>query len=310
MFMTVLRDMETTYTVPPRHIVYMLLFEGFGIHGDKRKSWSAERLRLTWHAYLRALRDSKTRLHDMYQGNESMDMVWENPLSSIITDVQPDMPTEDPKGFYVPLPSPDAEVTPGFVQRDDPGGFYASRPLDDTESAPDPAKPEDPDKSTAADDSVAINDEYTLEGPMQPHDPSGFFSSLWPDNMDTAPGPAEPETPNKPTAMDELFTNKNEDSLEAIVDEDEVQTHGVPRYHDSRYPAELERRVENGVFIGRRMVIAILRAFGTCCGPKEVLEAWLQLERLWQPHHRKANDVYAVKEELDKQLSKNPSRVK
>lgn len=66
----------------------------------------------------------------------------------------------------------------------------------------------------------------------------------------------------------------------------------------------MHARVENGVFVGRRMIVAILRAFGTCCGPREVLEGWLQLERLWQPHHYKANDVFAVKEELDRQLSK------
>lgn len=69
-----------------------------------------------------------------------------------------------------------------------------------------------------------------------------------------------------------------------------------------------EQRLENGLFIGRRMIITILQAFGTCCGPKEVLEVWLQLERLWHPQQRKSIDVFAVKEELDKQMSRDPHR--
>lgn len=303
MFMTVLRDMESTYAVPPRHIVYMLLFEGFGIHGDKRKSWSAERLRLTWHAYLRALRDSKTRLVDLYEGNKSTDVVWENPLGSIITENQPDMPTEDPNGLYVPLPSTNAGTTSGFAQRDDPGGFYASVPLDETETARSPAKPDDTNKPTDTDELVSDNDEQTPEGSNKPHNVNGFFSSLWPDDTDTMPNPVRSETPNKPTAIDELFSRKNEDLSEAIIDEEEAED-GFDRYHGNEGHIDLDARVENGVFVGRRMIVAILRAFGTCCGPKEVLEAWLQLERLWQPHHRKANDVFAVKEELDRQLSK------
>ncbi|KAJ5191004.1 uncharacterized protein N7498_009989 [Penicillium cinerascens] len=303
MFMTVLRDMESTYAVPPRHIVYMLLFEGFGIHGDKRKTWSAERLRLTWHAYLRALRDSKTRLVDMYEGNKSTDVVWENPLGSIITENQPDMPTEDPNGLYVPLPSTNAGITSGFAQRDDPGGFYAAVSLDETETAHSPAEPDDPNKPTDTDELVSNNDEQTLEESKKPHNVNGFFSSLWPDDMDTVLDPVRSETPNKPAAIDELFSRKNEDLPEAIIDEEEAEG-GFDKYHGNEDHIDFEARVENGVFVGRRMIVAILRAFGTCCGPREVLEAWLQLERLWQPHHRKASDVFAVKEELDRQLSK------
>jgi hypothetical protein len=71
-------------------------------------------------------------------------------------------------------------------------------------------------------------------------------------------------------------------------------------------PDDLDKYLENGVFVGRKMIVVILRAFGACYGPKEVMEAWLQLERLWHPHHRKAADVLAVKEELDKQLSRGP----
>jgi len=314
MFMAVLRDMESTYTVPPRNLVYMLLFEGFGIHGDKRKSWSAERLRLTWHAYLRALRDSQARLEAMDEGNESKDMVWENPLSSIITDLQPAMPKEDPNGLYVPLPSANAEMASG-LQREDPGGLYTSLPSDDRDTGLGPVTTEDPDKPAgfvsrddeqalqepaAADEPVSSDDEQTLDEPTKPHSPTAFFSSLWPDAIGTAPDPKEPEGP----AIDEPGSRKNYDMVDLINEEAED---GYPEYND--LPG-VDHRVENGVFIGRKMIVAILRAFGTCCGPKEVLEVWFQLQRLWHPNRRKANDVLAVKEELDRQLARNSSNVR
>lgn len=313
MFMTVLRDMESTYAVPPRHIIYMLLFEGFGIHGGTRKSWSAERLRLVWSAYIRALRDSKSRLDDVNEGNQSEEMIWENPLSSMITELQPSLPTEDPNGLYVPLPSTSAEGSFGFMERDDPGGFYISTQLNEVQFVPDVVKPEETAMPTAADQPLPNNDEQTLDGPQKPHDPSGFFSSLWPDDMDLAPDPV----PSTPSVIDESFSRKNEDEdnfahfdeLDEAIAEGELEDRFI-EFGEYKNPAQRDERVENGVFIGRRMVIAIIRAFGTTCGPKEVLEAWLQLERLWKPRHRKTNDVYAVKEELDKQMAKNSPRVK
>ncbi|KAJ5665778.1 uncharacterized protein N7477_008226 [Penicillium maclennaniae] len=297
MFMTVLRDMESTYTVPPRHIIYMLLFEGFGIHGKHKKSWSAERLRLIWSAYLRALRDSKSRLDDLHDGNRSPDMVWENPLSSMITDLQPSLPTEDPNGLYVPLPSSGAKKTPGFMQDDDPGGFFASVQLDKTDSSPEAVNPENTKMFNAADGFLPSNNENPLERPQEPHDTNGFFSSRWPDDLDLAPGPA----PSTPSLIQKSLSTKEDDEETKLTDDlDEVIAEGE---NESAW-------IDRYLFIGRRMVIAILRAFGTTCGPREVLEAWLQLEKIWRPHQRMANDVYAVKEELDKQLAKHSPHVK
>ncbi|KAJ6108103.1 hypothetical protein N7523_009426 [Penicillium sp. IBT 18751x] len=314
MFMTVLRDMESTYIVPPRHIIYMLLFEGFGIHGKHKKSWSAERLRLIWSAYLRALRDSKSRLDDLHDGNRSPDMVWENPLSSMITDLQPSLPTEDPNGLYVPLPSSGAKKTSGFMQDDDPGGFFASVQLDMTDSSPDAVNPESTKIFDVADGSLPSNNENPLERPQEPHDTNGFFSSRWPDDLDLAPGPA----PSTSSLIQKSLSTKKEDDeetkltddLDEVIAEGENESAWIDRYRDHEGPRDHGVGLENGVFIGRRMVIAILRAFGTTCGPREVLEAWLQLEKIWRPHQRMANDVYAVKEELDKQLAKHSPHVK
>lgn len=248
-FMSVLHDMEETFAVPPRHIVYMLLFEGFGIHGRRKKSWSAERLRLTWHAYLRALRDSKARFDGFYADTK---MTWENPLSSRVT---ADMETEPPMS--------------------DPGGFYMSLPSATTETTPDPAKPVDSQDHTMSHDSGLERDDQDLEAIENDDIPEveeldvHFFSSQWSStNAPIATGPdTDPET---------------------------------------QHIEHVQKRVENGVFVGRKMIIVILRAFGACCGPKEALEVWLQLERLWHPEHRKANDVFAVKEELDRQMSRDP----
>lgn len=314
MFMTVLRDMESTYTVPPRHLIYMLLFEGFGIHGKHKKSWSAERLRLIWSAYLRALRDTKSRLDDLYEGNQSADMVWENPLSSMIADLQPSLPTEDPNGLYVPLPLSGAKKSPGFMQEDDPGGFFASVQLEKIDSAPDTVKPENPNMPIAAEESLPSNHENPLERLQEPHDANGFFSSRWPDDLDLTPGPA----PSTPSVINKSLSTKNEDDdknkltdeLGEVIAEGENEPGWIDRYRDYEGLRDHSVGLENGVFVGRRMVIAILRAFGTTCGPKEVMEAWLQLEKIWRPHQRMANDVYAVKEELDKQLAKHSPHVK
>ncbi|KAJ5133885.1 uncharacterized protein N7443_004493 [Penicillium atrosanguineum] len=314
MFMTVLRDMESTYTVPPRHLIYMLLFEGFGIHGKNKRSWSAERLRLIWSAYLRALRDSKSRLDDLYEGNQSADMVWENPLGSMIADLQPSLPTEDPNGLYVPLPLFGTQKYPGLIQGDDPGGFFASAQSDKVDSAPDAVKPNNPDKPIMTKESLSSNDEKAPEGPQEPHDTNGFFSSLWPDDMDLAPGliPSKPNVINKsPSTKNEDYDeNKYTDELDEAIAEGDTESAWIDRDRDYGVIRDHGVGFENGVFIGRRMVIAILRAFGTTCGPREVLEAWLQLEKIWRPHQRMANDVYAVKEELDKQMAKHSPHVK
>jgi hypothetical protein len=79
------------------------------------------------------------------------------------------------------------------------------------------------------------------------------------------------------------------------------RTHEPPDEDDLEF---LERRIENGVFLGRRMIITILRAFGTCCSENDLMEVWLRIERIWQPEKRKGLDVLAVKEELAKQLER------
>ncbi|KAJ5143948.1 uncharacterized protein N7515_002735 [Penicillium bovifimosum] len=239
-FIAVMHDMERTFAVPPRAIIYLFLFEGFALHGRKKKQWSPENLRLTWHAYIRALRDSNARLRGLNLNKRKM--TWENPLAkSVSLDLEELPVTDSPNGLYMPLPTadttsrqPSSEETPEtFSAHGSPAKAQDSRPVD-----------EEDDESTE----IA---EFGVDEVFEPRSP---FSE------------AEQE------------------------------------------PWDSEKRLTNGVFVGRRMITIILQAFGTCCGPKEVLEVWLQLERLWHPQQRKAVDVLAVKEELDKQMSRDPHR--
>lgn len=242
MCMSVIRDMENTFAIPPRHMIYMLLFEGFGLHGRRIKSWSAKKLRLIWHSYLQAVHESRTRLDSLGKGIKPSEAVWENPLEpTSISDGDFHVPESDPAGFYMPLPS---EKDPVGI----PDGVDESMPNDTSDSAVD-----------------------GREG--LPHDST---------EMDG----------QQSILMDAIL------DLSSDLDVD-------PGFDHAEY---FQRRLDNGVFVGRKMIIIILRAFGVCCGPKEVLEVWLQLERLWNTDHRKANDVFAVKEELDKQMSKDPPR--
>ncbi|KAJ5610390.1 hypothetical protein N7510_007109 [Penicillium lagena] len=243
-FMAVLRDMEYFYTVPPRPLIYLLLFEGFSRFGRRNKAWSAEKLRLTWHTYLRALRDSKTRQNKTYTTPPKE--VWENPLSGDGTEESTQEETSRAKAtddLYMPLPSVDADGN--LVIHEEPDNTA----VDTTHRDTDPRASEETEHD---DDADAKYEDFDLN---------------------------------------EFFNDNRSPSLRRELEE-------MEKFE------EVDYRVENGVFLGRRMVIVILRAFGTCCGPKEVLEAWLQLERLWHPDRRKFNDVLAVREELDKQMSR------
>ncbi|KAJ5673859.1 hypothetical protein N7462_009298 [Penicillium macrosclerotiorum] len=261
-FIAVLRDMEDTYTVPPRNIIYMLLFEGFALHGDRKRSWSAERLRQTWHAYLRALRESRSRFDAQHSRRALPKTVWENPLGNTVNkEAGLDLPVNDaPDGFYMPLPSASPATSPTLN--------LTSHPEDTREPGQAPTY-------------------AAFDGQELGKDPHAAAHSS-PDGLLEHEDLEEDEIPG----VDEFFTSSSPSSAPSRL--------GLvpPGQH----------RLENGVFVGRKMIVVILRAFGACCGPKEVLEVWLQLERLWHPHHRKAMDVLAIKEELDHQLSKGPPR--
>ncbi|KAJ5172440.1 hypothetical protein N7492_005033 [Penicillium capsulatum] len=278
MFMDVLRDMEQTFPIPPRHFIYILLFEGFALHGRRKKStWTVERLRLTWHSFIRAVRDSQRRHPDQPADQE---MVWENPF--VVADVDNEIPKADSpdadapepntsENLYMPLLST-AETEPTL---DETFTNFPSRPHSTVDLDYDPGNDRQSTRSTIQDSVHAEEAEEVADAELSP-----FFS----DELD-------PGTFAKTSSGDSSQVTQ-------LVLEDYGA--GLNRQHHEY----LKRRVSNGIFIGRRMVVVILRAFGTCCGSHEVMEAWLQLERFWPPTKRKALDAIAVKEVLDEQMSR------
>ncbi|RAL05817.1 pentatricopeptide repeat protein [Aspergillus ibericus CBS 121593] len=223
-FMSVLADMEKVFVVPPRGMIYLLLFDGFARNGRHRKGWTAERLQVTWKAYLRALYESRGRLTEMYRSHQGKP-VAENASHGgpVALDVGWPSISRKPSGLYTPLPlAGTATKGSGDVR----------------------------------------NQEQQV---MEPSD----------EDID----------------IDELFKQQAQNPQP-----------------EPQASEENERRIENGVFLGRRMIIIILRAFGACCGPDELTRVWLQIERIWQPEKRKALDVLAVKEELERQMNRLQGR--
>jgi hypothetical protein len=251
----ILRDMENAFDVPPHQIVYMMLFEGFAIHGGQKRAWSAEKLRLVWHAYLRALRTSKARLDSQQRHRSPGKMEWENPLANALhlEDELDQTVTETSDEFYMHLPSASNGTQPDSRPQSGKSDEHVEQHMDDD-----------------YDDVVNVAPEGS-----------------WKPQADA----------NTSKADHEVARSKMSVSALGQLNPISIGMH---------QPDDLDKYLENGVFVGRKMIVVILRAFGACYGPKEVMEAWLQLERLWHPHHRKAADVLAVKEELDKQLSRGP----
>ncbi|KAL2867923.1 pentatricopeptide repeat protein [Aspergillus lucknowensis] len=232
-FVSIIEDMEKVFSVPPRGMIYLLLFDGFGRHGRKKKGWTAGKLRTVWKAYLRALYESKSRLHRRsYALPRSF--VWENPLgdtNGTTTSNFTPLPATTSNNLYTPFPSPVASMRNLSFE------CHENRNMN------------------SGGDKTGSHAEDVPHAHGDINSPHLAYKRT--------PAPAEG------------------DDLEL-----------------------LEHRIENGVFLGRRMIIIILRAFGTCCGPEDLMEAWLRMESIWQPEKRKGLDVLAVKEELERQLER------
>ncbi|KAL4964761.1 pentatricopeptide repeat protein [Aspergillus stella-maris] len=234
-FRSVLTDMENVFAVPPRGMVYLLLFQGFDYHGRHKKGWTAETLWVVWRAYLRALHESKTRMEHHSFGLPPS-FVWENPLSgnTSIAGAEAQL-TNESSELYSPL------LTAAVGAHNTPSEY---------------------------------EDEYA-----------------W----------SEEETE---LSKAEIDITEELDDLNDSVDNDLKQK----RPREDNDLESLEHRLENGVFLGRRMIITILRAFGTCCAPEDIMAVWARMESIWQPDRRRGLDVMAVKEELERQLDRASRR--
>ncbi|KAJ6031241.1 hypothetical protein N7540_001973 [Penicillium herquei] len=255
MFMNVLEDMEQTFEIPPRHIIYMLLFQGFGLHGRQRKrrwdsekkrwkyenqQWTSKKLRLTWVSFLSAVRDSRARQEGQPRKHP---ISWENPLKDLDVEynIAASEPSTDPHELYMNLPSNDQSLLPTHKEESQicqPSSFGDEDALDREE-----------------------DEEEDIDVDLDP---------------------------------EEIFLSSR---LKGSAGIDETEPDG----QTLRY---ISSRLENGVFVGRAVVINILRAFDACCGPDEVLEAWMQLEGFWPPQKRKTTDMLAVNAVLEEVLQR------
>ncbi|KAL4873185.1 hypothetical protein BDV12DRAFT_160542 [Aspergillus spectabilis] len=210
-FRSILDDMENVFRVPPRGMIYLLFFDGFAHQGELQNGWTAEKLRMVWKAYLRALYESRSRLT---RGSYAMPShsVWENPLRREGVTASPG-PTNTSSKLYTPLLS-------------------------------------------AANLQKRQSDDYQA------------------------------------TIVEDVVSSEDEDIIDDYDD------------GDMDNPARNDQRIENGVFLGRRMIITILRAFGACCGPEDIMDVWIRIESIWDPGTRSGLDVLAVKKELEYQLER------
>jgi hypothetical protein len=64
------------------------------------------------------------------------------------------------------------------------------------------------------------------------------------------------------------------------------------------------RRLENTMLLSRGLNIAILKAFGAHLGSRGLIKIYTQIERIWKPWKRLPSDAHAVKNELDRQLTR------
>lgn len=81
-FLARLRDMEVHFSIPPQGMVYVLLFQGFAIHGRKPKTaWTLKRLHGVWEAFLRAVDNSDAAIKQKNIEKRITEFEWENPLT-------------------------------------------------------------------------------------------------------------------------------------------------------------------------------------------------------------------------------------
>lgn len=272
----IVRDMENAFKVPPRHMIYSTLFEGFSIHGkSKKQTWTPHRLWLLWRSYVWALIDSRntrdrhsSKLLSFKKPDQPGNAVWVNPFvdeidavdaETKIADEKSGIPQAEGKPFaksnkaemmddlYMPLPS--VAPRPDIIAN---GNFQAQ---------------EDSLKSHARSDS----DNQTVM--------NGVTSMV----------------------KQELSVEQQERSeflFNSQYFDNELQGQGIEQV------SQLEGRLENGVFVGRSTILHVLRAFGTCTSPEDVIEAWEQMQDVWDPYTRSSLDVSIIKEELERQLDK------
>ncbi|KAJ5763815.1 hypothetical protein N7533_002496 [Penicillium manginii] len=276
----IIRDMENTFKSPPRHMIYSTLFEGFSIHGKtKKQTWTANRLWLLWHSYVWALIDSRKsqdkllpRLFNFGRPAQPSN-TWVNPFRDEMDSVEAEAKSAK---------SADEKAEVAQTKGRLPATQNKAEATDEL-YMPLPSVDPNPEQNTSG----KLETEMTFiesHAHADPHDQPGIKG--------------KGDVIKQELSMEEYQRSEfllNSKYLDNDLQDPELE-------HASR----LEGNVENGVFVGRSTIIHVLRAFGTCTHPDDVIEAWEQLQQLWDPFHRNAVDVSIIRDELERQLQKNP----
>lgn len=274
----IIRDMENSFKSPPRHMIYSTLFEGFSIHGKtKKQTWTANRLWLLWQSYVWALIDSRKsqdrflpRIFNFGRPGQPFN-TWVNPFADEMDSVEAEAKAKsaDEKANVA-----QTKGRPPTIQNkaDATDELYMSLPS----TNPNPEQ----------------NTSEKFESEM-----SFIESHAHAELYDQSENKGQGGLIKQELSMEEYQRSEfllNSKYLDNDLQDPELE-------HASR----LEGNVENGVFVGRSTILHVLRAFGTCTHPEDVIEAWEQMQQLWDPFHRNAVDVAIIRDELERQLQKN-----
>ena len=272
----IIRDMENTFEVPPRHMIYNTLFLGFSIYGKTKKdTWTAKRLWSLWHSYVWALIDSRNASSRFRGGligfkgtGKPYRPTWVNPFAEEMDVIDAEGKDEDKKSK---LSQSTAKPPMKFEGADEDDNLYMSLPFREASS------------DASLDDKAPPQTALIGSHPNSDHH-------------------IEPiENDQGLTIRQELSPEESERS-EYLLNSKYVGQDLLDPEHE--FASQMEGRLENGVFVGRTTILHVLRAFGTCTNSEDVMEAWEQMQQLWDPMHRKATDVAVIRDELERQLEK------
>ncbi|QKX56288.1 uncharacterized protein TRUGW13939_03389 [Talaromyces rugulosus] len=138
-----------------------------------------------------------------------------------------------------------------------------------------------------------------------------LIESLWENPLEsianTLLGPADDDQLLKRKAAPEMSLGGE---IEGVEEEDIMKRFdNMGHYRRSSYLDDsTPRRLENTMLLSRGLNIAILKAFGAHLGSRGLIKIYTQIERIWKPWKRLPSDAHAVKNELDRQLTRIKER--
>ena len=114
---------------------------------------------------------------------------------------------------------------------------------------------------------------------------------------------AKPTQPNDEEIINSPKERKDIADSELDHEDDDTLPKARTHFEGTDEDEDFDESI-HGVYLGRRIVLACIRAFYVCGGPDAALDVWVHIQRLWKPELRKLADVIAVKAQLNELISK------